>query len=987
MSRMWGRLTLVFIVMLCLMNVFLFAATTGKIAGVVRDAETGEALPGANLLIDGTMMGASADQNGRYFIVNIPPGRYTMNVTFMGYTTQSISNVQVQIDVTTELNVTLKPTVIEGEMVSIVAERPVVDKSMTATKVTFSDEVVDNVMPVTSLNEILQTSVTTQSMRGANKVGVAYMIDGVNITDIMTSAGGGTDPYTNVRRNTNSTGNTSSGGFVSESTLDPTGRMADMVQTTVDFNQSSVAEANVIAGTFNAEYGASGGVVNIASKSGGKKYSGKLFVRSSLGGLKFKGPDMYNAIVSGTQTAADLYNAHKKTLLNKKTKSDSALANQMNWSPGLYPYGDKPRITSEFTFGGPMTSKGNFFFAGNFMNDPGRFPGEFQRELGLSLKLNYDLTSSDRLTLYGKMDDWGQLLGWTNRSYSYVYQFWLEGQPVWDRMGLVSYLKHTHVFNPASFLETTVSFVANEKTWGYKPVDDKLQYDNYGDEWLILDTKEEADKYLNTPATRIFNTAPGNDPNYQVTGFQNQIRFGLAGYHYEDLKTSTLTLASNYTNQVSFHHQLKTGFEYKLHNIDRFSHKSSVGFPDPSFKFETVIYDVNPWSAGTYLQDKIEYEGIIVNLGMRYDAYNFKTKFWDNYFTPVKWDTLDNKQAVNVWNATKESETHQYFSPRIGVSHPITETAAMHYSWGIYTTQPNMGYWLQNYGAFANTSLPAVWNPDPDPEKATAYEIGINTALGTDYGLDLTAYYRDVRNGAVIGYSINQNKAVSKTDFSLYTYYTNWGYRDSRGLELNLWKRPTPDRYFDVIGLSGNLSLSYAYDKGSASGAGINQDAAFTNSLSYNNATKDYDWDVVYIWPTYSRGFNDWKAKLSLLWDFPFDVKLSTIATYKSPWRYSKKLGVTNLRYEDMLNGEHFLQLDLRLMKYMTVAGIRGGLFFEVLNVLDRENILTFDNYNDSNLYESQGNPWGVLNRPVDQYGSPLAGIARELYAGFEISF
>ncbi len=74
-------------------------------------------------------------------------------------------------------------------------------------------------------------------------------------------------------------------------------------------------------------------------------------------------------------------------------------------------------------------------------------------------------------------------------------------------------------------------------------------------------------------------------------------------------------------------------------------------------------------------------------------------------------------------------------------------------------------------------------------------------------------------------------------------------------------------------------------------------------------------------------------------------------------------------------------------MKYVTVAGIRGGLFVEVLNVLDRKNILTFDNYNDSNLYESQGNAWGVLNRPVDQYGSPLAGIARELYAGFEISF
>ncbi len=960
-------------------------AGLGKIAGTVTNQDTGEPLPGAQVLIVGTTMGAAANAQGQYFILNVPPGTYTLRVTFMGYTAKEVQDVRAQLDVTTTVDCQLKETVIEGEMVTVVAERPTVDKTMTATKITFDPEIVDNILPVNTLNDILQTSVTTQSMRGANKTGVGYMIDGVNLTDIMFSSGGGTDGYTNVKRNTNYIGSSGTGEFVNESNLPVSGRTAEMPQTTVDVVQSSVAQADVIAGTFNAEYGASAGVINIASKSGGKNYSGKLFVRSSLGGLDYAGPDVYNAVVSGGKTAADLYNEQKQKLTN----AANPLAALMNWTPDSYEAGEDPRITSEFSFGGPLTSKGNFFFSGNFLNDHGRFPGEFQREVGGSLKLNYDITSSDRLTLYGKLDDWGQLFGWTNRSYSYMYQFWLEGQPVWDRMGLASYLKHTHVFNTASFLETTVSYVGNEKTWGYKPVDDKLQYDNYGDDWLILDTKAEADKYLNEPTTRIFNTAPGNDPNYQVTGFQNQIRFGIAGYHYENLKTSTLTLATNYTNQISFHHQLKAGLEYKLNNVDRFSHKSSVGFPDPSFKFETVIYDINPWSFGTFVQDKIEYEGIIVNLGARFDAYNLNTKFWDSYFAPVKWDTLDeNNQALNVWNATKESDTHYYFSPRIGVSHPITENAAMHYSWGIYTTQPNLGYWLQNYGAFANTSLPAVWNSDPDPEKATAYEIGFNVALANDLGVDVTAYYRDVRNGTAIGYSINQDKTITKTDWSLYTYYTNWGYRDSRGVELNFWKRPTPERYFGIVGLSGNLSVSYAYDKSSAGGNSIAQDGStFTNQLSYANATKDYDWDVVYVWPTYTRGYNDWKGKLSLLWDFPLDIKLSTIATYKSPWRYAKQLNVTNLRYEERLDGEDFFQVDLRLTKYVTLFGVRGGLFFEMLNAFDRENILTYDNYGDSNVYEMNGNPWGILNRPVDQYGSPLAGIAREMYAGFEISF
>ena len=957
-------------------------AGLGKIAGKITDEKTGEPLPGAQVLIVGTSMGAAADENGQYFILNVPPGTYTIRVSFMGYTTEEIQNVKAQLDVTTPLDVQLKETVVEGETVTVVAQRPPVDKTMTATKITFSDDMVDNVLPVNTLNEILETSITTQSMRGANKAGVAYMIDGVNITDIMSATGGGTDGYTNVKRNTNPMGS-STGEFQAESSVDPKGRSSAMVQTIAGVTQSTVAEANVIAGTFNAEYSASAGVINIASKSGGKQYSGKLFVRSSLGGIKHKGPDCYDAVVSENNTAADLYYAHKQNLIDNGNEDLAAL---MQWTPDSYEYGEKPRTTSEFTFGGPLTEKGNFFFAGNFLNDHGAYPGEFQRNLGLSLKLNYDVTESDRLTLYGKLDDWGQLFGWTNRSYSYMYQFWLEGQPVWDRSGFVSYLKHTHTFNPSSFLETTISYVGNEKTWGYKPVNDKLQYDNYGDDWIILDTADKANYYLNDPATRIFNTSPGNDPTYQVSGFQNQIRFGLAGYHYENLKTSTLTFASNYTNQVSFHHQLKTGVEYKINTIDEFSHKSSVGFPDPAFKFETVDYTVNPWSFGTFIQDKIEYEGIIVNLGLRFDAYNMDTKVLDNFLEPVKFDTLSNGQAVMVYDNTKKSKTRHYFSPRIGISHPITDNAAMHYSWGIYTTQPNLGYWLRNYNSFANASLPAVWNSDPDPEKATAYEIGINVALTNDFGVDLTAYYRDVRNGSATAWGIGQDKAATGTDFSLYTYYSNWGYRDSRGLELNFWKRPTAEKYFGVFGLSGNLSISYAYDKASSNAANINQDPEFTNSISYKD-NAPYNWDVVDFWPTYARGYNNWKAKLSMLWDFPFDVKMSTLATYRSPWRYKQQTNVINQRYEKMLDGEYFFQLDMRLTKYMTIAGIRGGLFLEILNVFDRENVLTFDNYGNSNLYETEGNPYGILNRPVDQYGSPLTGIAREMYVGFEVSF
>ncbi|MFH1011500.1 MAG: carboxypeptidase-like regulatory domain-containing protein, partial [bacterium] len=55
----------------------LFAGTTGKIAGFVKDAASGEPLIGANILVEGTTLGASADVEGYFFIINVPPGTYT----------------------------------------------------------------------------------------------------------------------------------------------------------------------------------------------------------------------------------------------------------------------------------------------------------------------------------------------------------------------------------------------------------------------------------------------------------------------------------------------------------------------------------------------------------------------------------------------------------------------------------------------------------------------------------------------------------------------------------------------------------------------------------------------------------------------------------------------------------------------------------------------------------------------------------------------
>lgn len=961
-------------------------ASLGKIAGKITD-ESGDSLPGANVVIVGTTMGAATDVEGRFYIINVPPGTYTVRVSFVGYATQEIQDVRAQLDRTAELNVTMKTEAVGGQMITVVAQRPMVDKTMTATAASFNVDIVDNVLPTNSLDQVLQTSVIATEMRGANKIGVSYMVDGVDISDALWPAGGGTFAYSNVKHDDTPVG---TAGSTFEDEISTSGRRAGLVNTSSTVSMGQVQEVDVIAGTFNAEYSASGGVVNIASKSGGSQLTTKLFLRSSLGGLDHAGPNIYNAVppsgVFGGKTAAQVYN-ETKAALEAAVQTEPALQERLNffnWTEGKYPYGDDPRMNADLSIGGPLTSKGNFYFNLGVLNDHGRFPGEFQRQVAPSLKLNYSMSPTNRLTGMVKLDDGGKLFGWKNRQYTYMYTFFLEGQPVNDKLNTLSYLKWTKTFDQSSFLEATASYVTSARTYGYAPVDDKLQYDNYGD-FLVLDTVEKTEKYLINTATRIFNAQPGNDQFHQIDAWANQIRVGRPGYLYEDFKTKTLSLKADLVKQVTFNHQLKAGAEFRRVDVNNFQQGVSIGYAiNNAFPYEEIVWDLKPWSFGTYVQDRIEYEGIIVNAGVRVDGYNLDTRLPADYFDPVYLDTLANTNVIMRPEAGADAKTRVYFSPRLGISHPITENAAMHYSWGIYTTPPAYLDAFRTYNVFSNPSLPQYVDPDPDPEVATAYEIGVNVAVAQDIAADLTAYYRDTRNAGRYGWSIN---VAPGSGFALYSYTTSWGYRDSRGIELNLVKRSSPKRYFDFLGLSGRLSLSYSFDKGAANALSISEGRG-TSALAYGTQDETYNFEDRYTYPTYSRGKDFWNGKMTLMFDFPIDIQLSTLTTYRSHW-YFTPIEVADPRYEESQGGDYFLQTDLRVNKRFGLGKYTAGVFFEALNVFDRENILTFDTYNSSDqaLYEKSGFPYGNFNRPVNQYGSPFAGIARELYAGIEFWF
>ena len=124
-----------FLKILGIMTIFsmvLTAGQTGKITGKVLDKETGNPLPGVNVLLEGTSMGAATDANGEFYVMEVPPGLYNVQFSFIGYTSLNISNVRSTVDLTTNMGaVNMEPEVIEGEAVSVTAEKPLIEVNAT----------------------------------------------------------------------------------------------------------------------------------------------------------------------------------------------------------------------------------------------------------------------------------------------------------------------------------------------------------------------------------------------------------------------------------------------------------------------------------------------------------------------------------------------------------------------------------------------------------------------------------------------------------------------------------------------------------------------------------------------------------------------------------------------------------------------------------------------------------------------------------------
>ncbi|HFE63858.1 MAG TPA: TonB-dependent receptor, partial [Caldithrix sp.] len=245
----------------------LSAGTTGKIAGSVRDANTGEPLIGANVILKGTYLGASTDVDGYFFIINVPVGEYTLEISMIGYQTVIYPKVRVMLDQTTKLDFKLKEQAIKGEAVVVIAEQEVkVEKDVTTKKVIIDRKEI-NSLPVRDFSDLVEAQagiiriegslkgipgfedrgIEEIHVRGGRTAEVAYLVDGM---------------YTE---------NPIYGGRYKG----------------IQLNKYAQEQVDIKTGVFNAEYGdAMSSIINIVSRTASDHYEGNLNVESSAFGFE-----------------------------------------------------------------------------------------------------------------------------------------------------------------------------------------------------------------------------------------------------------------------------------------------------------------------------------------------------------------------------------------------------------------------------------------------------------------------------------------------------------------------------------------------------------------------------------------------------------------------------------------------------------------------------------------------------------------------------
>lgn len=889
------------IVFVFLLGLTGFAAgqSKGKIVGKVTDAETGESLPGVNVIIKGTYYGAATGLDGDYVIDNMNPGQYTLEISMIGYKKLQNTNVNVFTNQSTTVDVKLESTVLAlGQEVVIIGEKPLFDIEETASRKNITSaeiqaEVVENVQDIVANQVGVVRSDDEIHIRGGRSYENAYLIDGISVQDPLAGTGFG-----------------------------------------LQLSTEAIEEVEVLTGGFNAEYGqAMSGIINVKTKEGGSTYHGAFsYKRDHLGNF-----DPGTFLVGSLSDRSS--NSFNTDIFEFTLSGPEPLTSQVFPGIGLNLPGEfsvfanvYALVSDAYTLNSATKLNSSIFHGDSFA------PRQTNSWIGLG-KLTWKIDPTHKLVFSGNQSvsiNQNSKSLQTNLEfeepgpgYPYDFERNLDNFNTFTHINRQMALSWTQTLNSQSFYEIQLSHFFTQ-----------LRSDVNGKHWTEYEEPQDIVTqpidYFYSADSAIVNVFPGD-------GFWD---FG-DGFTWHDHYVEEFTLKSDYTRLTKNNaHKLKTGLQMtfaEMQMIDIFK----PWFGDLGLNND--IYKVSPAYGNFYFQDQIKFKGLIANVGLRFD-YWFPGKYVE--------DAIGDSNIVTISDQTREdfhNETYGLFgrrwrgriSPRLGISHPISDNQMLFFSYGHFSKRPKPQFVYAKLGAnSAKSTFQKFGNPNLDYETTVSYEFGVRHKFSQNDVFTITAYYKDIFDYVT---TINFGGTGRLTGRS-FTTYLNLDYSRARGIEVEYRKRAGSF-------LTGSISGTYSI----ATGKSSSPDDAFLvarGSINEKPITEDHllwdrPWQVSGV-----ANFSLERGKGPRIFGIkmPDNWNLNLRAFAQAGKRYTPLYFIGNSptddrpEYSDDLdqNGEpddpygkvaqNWFWLNLNFEKYFDFFGLEYTFIVEVVNLLNRKN-------------------------------------------------
>lgn len=842
MRRLSMRLTAFLTVLLSLSgSQSALAGTSGKISGTVVNSKTGEPIVGATVLLVGTNLGTMSDEDGDYFLLNVPSGKYDLAVSAIGFESLVKMEVRVLMDLTTPVDFEIKDVPVRlDEDVVVYATAPIIQKDLTASRVIFTADrlrTLPNIITVQSVLTNYPGVVTGRDfnihIRGGRSGQVAYYFDGFSVQDQFSS------------------------------------------NTGLRIMPQALEELSLTSGGYTAEYGeALSGVVSAVTREGGSTYHGSM-----------------KAYQGFTQP----YDVNTGDWGNLSNEGNRSLAFDIS---GPMPGADPKRYT--------------FFAAGEYLRSFGSLPHDWsigytgtaklamQPVAGLKLKANLTLYDADG-DIYEHRDVNGV-----------SYDFNLDGLPSFKKRAHLAGLSGNYHMNDHTVFSATV----NQFHTYTKTAPGELM-DLHWSKWPGY-SEDSTGRYNGTVQDGNYGNDPDFSDPFQITGFTTGDDFDPT---FRERELSYNSAKATILNQANKAHQIKAGVEYRKYDLKwdsrQFFNTNPFG--------ET--YDSKPTYAAAFLQDKIEYQAFIVNVGVRFDYRDADITY---NATP--------RDSVVSW---KKSDAKSRVSPRLGVSFPISEHSVMHFNYGIYYQVPRFTYMYTNLQGDVTSGLPLLGNPDLNPEQTVSYEIGLDHLIGDDLRLDITAYNKDVED-------LVSTRSFFQVAGNPVTQFVNGDYGSVQGIDVSLEKLSLGGPF------SGSISYGYMITKGNGSSALEPYYTYLTSNSDTLAPVSEFILDFDQRHTVHAvldfRAGPDWTGHL-------FGIKLPTRWGLNMVGHYGSGLPYTATdAFGNRLAGRNegrlpaLYRVDMRFNKdFPIVKDYLMSFFVEVDNLFDKRNVI--------NVYSRTGQP------------------------------